>query len=71
MPEMDGPEATMTIREKEKTSGNHVPIIDMTAHALAADKERCHADGTDEYLAKPTRPDVLDELLARCASVAS
>lgn len=41
MPEMDGLEATRAVREKEKTTGEHIPIIAMTAHAMKGDRERC------------------------------
>jgi CheY-like chemotaxis protein len=44
-------------------TGAHVPIVAMTAHALKGDRERCLASGMDGYLAKPIRPDELDEVL--------
>jgi signal transduction histidine kinase/DNA-binding response OmpR family regulator len=53
MPEMDGLEATRTIREKELVSGRHIPIIAMTAHALKGDRQRCLDAGMDSYVAKP------------------
>jgi len=53
MPEMNGFEATIAIREKEKSSGAHLPIVAMTAHALKEDKERCLTAGMDAYVSKP------------------
>ena len=69
MPEMDGLEATRAIRENEKLSGTHVPIIAMTAHAMAGDEERFRRAGMDEYLSKPVKTGELTELLNRYASV--
>ncbi len=56
MPEMGGLEATQLIREKEKSTGGHLPIVAMTAHAMQGDRERCIAAGMDGYLAKPIDP---------------
>jgi signal transduction histidine kinase/CheY-like chemotaxis protein len=53
MPEMDGLEATAAIRKKEKSTGKHVPIVAVTAHAMKGDRERCLASGMDGYIAKP------------------
>ncbi len=70
MPDMDGFQTTAAIRAREKTSGAHVRILAMTAHALAGDRERCLAAGMDGYLAKPISPAELIELLERSAPVA-
>jgi signal transduction histidine kinase/DNA-binding response OmpR family regulator len=64
MPEMDGFEATAAIREKERATGAHVPIIAMTAHAMAGDRERCLAAGMDNYVSKPIRSQELFEAIA-------
>jgi two-component system sensor histidine kinase/response regulator len=55
MPTMDGFEATGLIRQKEQVSGDHIPIIAMTAHAMKGDRERCLASGMDGYIPKPIR----------------
>ena len=53
MPDMDGIKATALIRENEKGTGEHVPIIAMTAHAMKGDRERCPDGGMDGYIPKP------------------
>lgn len=71
---MDGFAATMAIREKEKSTGLHQPIIALTAMAMTGDRERCLAAGMDGYLSKPIGLQQLDEILAvyadrRCSDV--
>ncbi len=53
MPEMDGFETTRMIRERERATGRHIPIIAMTAYAMTEDKDRCLKAGMDGYIAKP------------------
>lgn len=60
MPEMDGIDATAAIREREKETGFHQPIIALTA---SVDRARCLAGGMDGHLTKPIQPQELDELL--------
>jgi CheY-like chemotaxis protein len=71
MPEMDGLQAAAAIRKGEMKSGKHIPIIAMTAHAMAGDKERCLEAGMDDYITKPIRPEQLDDVLKRYSLVTS
>ena len=66
MPDMDGFEATGIIREREKSSGAHIPIVAMTANAMKGDKERCLASGMDDYVSKPID---VEQLMAVIESV--
>jgi PAS domain S-box-containing protein len=68
MPEMDGIEATMALREKEKITGGHQPVVALTALVIKGDKERCLAAGMDGYLSKPIRQQELDEMLESYAA---
>jgi PAS domain S-box-containing protein len=63
MPEMDGLEATAAIRRWEQTSGRHIPIIAMTAHAMKGDRERCLEAGMDGYTSKPIRVKELEQAI--------
>jgi len=63
MPEMTGFEATASIRQQEQSSGRHIPIIAVTAHAMVGDRERCLECGMDGYISKPIRPEELYRLL--------
>jgi two-component system sensor histidine kinase/response regulator len=63
MPEMDGFEATNRIRQSEKGSGRHLPIVAMTAHAMTGDRERCLAAGMDDYISKPLKKEDILKIL--------
>ncbi len=63
MPEMNGFEATGIIRQKELITGDHIPIIALTAHAMMGDKERCIEAGMDDYLSKPIRSEELFHMI--------
>ena len=68
MPEMDGLTATGAIRANERKAGGHIPIVAMTANALAGDRERCLAAGMDDYVAKPVQPAALFDAIERWAA---
>jgi CheY-like chemotaxis protein len=70
MPEMDGLEATATIREKERVKGTHIPIIAMTAHAMKGDRERCLEAGMDGYVTKPIKASTMFAEIERLLSEA-
>nr|CAA6800457.1 MAG: Multi-sensor hybrid histidine kinase [uncultured Thiotrichaceae bacterium] len=62
MPEMDGYEATRSIRQLEDEQYQKLPILALTAHTMKGDDEKCYAAGMNDYLSKPVR---IDELSAR------
>jgi two-component system, sensor histidine kinase and response regulator len=64
MPEMDGLEVTAAIREQERQSGGHLPIIALTAHAMKGDQQRCLAAGMDAYVSKPVNAQTLSDVIS-------
>ena len=65
LPEMDGYEITGIIREQEKLTNNHIPIIALTANVLENDREKCLNAGMDDYLAKPFSAKELYEIIEK------
>jgi PAS domain S-box-containing protein len=65
MPEMDGFQSTMSIRQREKQTGDHIPIVAMTAHAMEGDRELCLQAGMDDYVSKPVTINRLREVVQR------
>ena len=65
MPAVDGFEATAAVRTMERATGRHVPIVAVTAHAIAGDRERCLTAGMDAYLAKPIDAGALFDTIER------
>jgi PAS domain S-box-containing protein len=65
MPEMNGLQATAAIREMEKETKRHTPIIGVTAHAIKGDMEKCIAAGMDDYMSKPVSPDALQSKISQ------
>jgi len=70
MPVMDGYEATRRLREVESARGGRVPVIALTASAMAEDRERCLAAGMDDVITKPVRRETLFTLLDRIVAEA-
>jgi CheY-like chemotaxis protein len=65
MPEMNGFVATAAIRAAERGSSAGTPIVAMTAHAMKGDRERCLAEGMDDYVSKPIDPAILFDVIER------
>ena len=59
MPEMDGLEATRLLRQRERATGRHTPVIAMTAHALKNIRQQCLEAGMDDHISKPVQPEEL------------
>jgi CheY-like chemotaxis protein len=68
MPDMDGFQVTAEIRQRERMTGEHIPIIAVTAHAIRGDRERCLDAGMDEYLSKPIRPGELTAVIRKVST---
>ena len=68
MPEMGGMDATAVIRAREVSTGVHIPIVAMTAHAMTGDRERCLEGGMDGYLSKPITAELLFATVERLAA---
>jgi PAS domain S-box-containing protein len=68
MPDMDGFEVTEAIRRSEVMTGQHVPIVAMTAQALHGDREKCLASGMDDFLAKPIDISKMEKVLSQWLS---
>jgi signal transduction histidine kinase/CheY-like chemotaxis protein len=65
MPEYSGLEVIEMIREHEKETGRHTPVIALTAHAMTGDRERCIEAGMDDYVPKPLRREELFSVIDR------
>jgi CheY-like chemotaxis protein len=65
MPEMDGFAVAQAIREHERSSGKHLPIIAFTARMGKTERERCLAAGMDDFLTKPVQAEALWEVIDR------
>jgi len=65
MPRMGGFEATAAIRNAEKSTHQHIPIVALTAHALNGDSERCLKAGMDAYISKPLKAQALLDIIER------
>jgi len=69
MPELDGFATTLELRRREAHAGQRVPVIALTAGAMAEDREACLRAGMDDYLSKPFRADDLLQMVERWTKV--
>jgi len=65
MPDMNGYDTTQAIRVMERGTGDHIPIVAMTANAMVGDREKCLRCGMDDYISKPVNIDELKEVLGQ------
>ena len=65
MPDLDGYDTAREVRARERGTGEHIPVVAMTAYAMLGDEQRCLEAGMDDYLAKPIQPRELDAILKR------
>jgi two-component system sensor histidine kinase/response regulator len=68
MPEIDGFEVVRAIRERERSTGKHLPIVALTARSSSRDRDRCLAAGMDDLMAKPIEADALWAAIDRIAA---
>ncbi len=65
MPERDGFQVVRAIRDRERTTGGHLPVIALTARSRKEDRERCFAAGMDDFLVKPVAAEDLFKAIER------
>ncbi len=70
MPEMDGIETTLEIRNREQNKNSHIPIVALTAGAIKGEEEKCRNAGMDDFLTKPISRDELFKVLEKHLSIA-
>ena len=71
MPDVDGLALARAVRARESGTGEHLPLIAVTAHAREADRERCRDAGMDAFLSKPFQEEELVSLMRRCLADAN
>jgi PAS domain S-box-containing protein len=69
MPELDGYQLVAAVRTREKISGKHLPVLGLTAHAFAEDRDKCFAAGMDAFLSKPISPEELHRTVTELTSL--